>query len=306
MRLLPLKNQFQLIAAPPTPLRSDGELNLAAIEPLALHLARSGVDGVFVCGTTGEGASLSTGERLLIAERWIKEAAALLEVIVHVGHAAQIEAVTLAAHAQRVGAAAIATTAPYYFKPQTAGEVVEWLAPVAAAAPELPFFYYHIPSFTGVALPVAPILEMAIERIPNFAGVKFTHENLADYSACLEVDPRLQIFFGRDEILLSALVLGARGAVGSTYNFLAPLFRELLAAFERGDLVEARAKQALARRYVELLIRHGGLCAMKLPMEWLGIDCGPWRAPLRNFDAAKALAFRREWEAVETETNGDL
>ncbi|NJL70305.1 MAG: hypothetical protein HC888_01245 [Candidatus Competibacteraceae bacterium] len=148
---------------------------------------------------------------------------------------------------------------------------------------------------------VALVLELARERTPNLAGAKFTHENLMDFSACMDRNPRLRMLFGRDEILFSALALGARGAVGSTYNFLAPLFRELIAAHERGDLDVAPAKQGLARRKIEVLIRHGGLSAMKHVLKWQGIDCGPWRASLHNLDLHEERALREEWDATRVD-----
>lgn len=289
---------FQLIAAPPTPFYSNGDLNLAEIESLAEHLVQTGVTGAFVCGTTGESASLSTQERQKVATRWVEVAGDRLRVVVHVGHSAQVESAALAAHAQSIGVTAIAATAPFYFKPTNAAEVVNWLAPVAGAAPDLPFFYYHIPSFTGVTVPVAPILTLARETIPNLGGAKFTHENLSDFAACLEVDSRLEIFFGRDEILLAGLALGARGAVGSTYNFLAPVFHELVAAFERGDWEAARQKQVTARHYIAILAEFGGLRAMKAALKWQGVDCGPWRAPISNLTPEEEREFRTRWDSV--------
>src|SRR5438270_10808922 len=144
-----------LVAAPFTPFTPDRALNLAAIPDYARLLRRNGVGAAFVCGTTGEGLSLNQTERMQVAEAWMKCADAKLRVIVHVGHNCLGEAQELARHAASIGAAAIGAIAPCFFKPRNHGELVAWCAAIAAAAPNVPFYYYNIASLTGVALPVA-------------------------------------------------------------------------------------------------------------------------------------------------------
>ncbi|MCX7935226.1 MAG: dihydrodipicolinate synthase family protein, partial [Planctomycetota bacterium] len=232
-----------LIAAPFTPMLPDGGLHLAAIPAYADFLRRNGMIGVFVNGTTGEGQSLTTAERKAVADAWVA-AAKGLKVFVHVGHVSLAEAQDLAQHAQSVGAFAIAACAPYFFKPASASALAQALAPIAAAAPNLPFYYYHIPAMTGVDVPVAAFLQAAAQSIPNLAGAKFTYENLLDFQLCLRAEGgRFDMLFGRDEFLLAGLALGAQGGVGSTYNFAAPLYVEIIAACKRGDFAAARDLQ---------------------------------------------------------------
>lgn len=282
-----------LIAATFTALQPDGALDLGAIERQAEHFARQRLRGVFVCGTTGESASLTTEERMAVAQRWAEVVGSELEVIVHVGHTSLGEARALAEHAERIGAAAIAAVPPFYFRPTTLAEVVDFAARTAAAAPRTPFFYYHIPSFTGVAMPMAAFLPAAAAAIPTFAGIKFTHENLADYARCLELAAgRYEMFFGRDEMLLAALAMGARSGVGTTYNVAAPLFHRLGGEFDRGDLSEARRLQATAIRMIEVAVAHGGIPAFKAMSHWVGVDCGPCRPPLTTLDADRMASLR--------------
>ena len=172
-----------LIAAPPTGFRADGGIDLGVVAPLAEHLQRQGVVGVFVNGTTGEGMSLSTEEREQLAAEWRQQLPAGMRLFVHVGHNSLAECQRLARHAQSIRADAIAAIAPSFFKPGGVAGLVEWCAPIAAAAPNLPFYFYHMPSMSGVQVSVSEFLPRAAERIPNLAGVKFTHEALADYQA---------------------------------------------------------------------------------------------------------------------------
>jgi len=272
-----------LIAATFTPMGLDGELNLAMVDKLAGLLIADGVSGAFVCGSTGESLSLTAGERMATAERWREAAGKDLAVIVHVGHNCLAECKALAAHAQKIGADAIGAMPPCFFRPETVQDLTAFCAEVAAAAPELPFYYYHIPSRTGVNLKMAEFLAIAEGKIPNLAGIKFTHMDLEDFGRCLDLAAeRLTILFGMDQALLSALALGARGAIGTTYSFAGPLYRRLIEAFEAGDMPRAQAMQQRSRQMIALCYRNGGLGACKAVMKMIGLDCGPVRLPLRN------------------------
>jgi N-acetylneuraminate lyase len=288
-----------LVAAPHTPFRSNGELALDVIPRQAVLLAHNGVKGAFICGTTGEGYGMTVDERKQAAAAWRKAAPAALKLVVHVGHLSLDDSCALARHAGEIGADAIATIAPSFFKPASAVELVGWCSRVAAAAPKLPFYYYHMPAMTGVHIPAAEFLREADGKIPNLAGIKFTHEDLMDYANAGGFGGgRYSMLFGRDEILLAGLGLGADGAVGSTYNFAAPLYLRLIDAFARGDLETARREQARAREFIGVLHRHGGLAAGKTAMKFVGVDCGPVRLPLRAISADQEARMRAELQQI--------
>lgn len=296
-----IKKTYGLIAAPFTPMHADCSINLDAIETYANRLHIDGVVGAFVGGTTGEAMSLSVDERLQIAERWMAQAPKDLRVVVHVGHTALVDCQRLAAHAQSIGADSIACMAPFFFKPNSAESLVQWCEQVAAAAPKLPFYYYHIPSMTGISIPVFDFLKIASKRIPNLVGVKFTYEDLEDFKRCLDFeDGRYDLLFGRDERLLSSLAVGARGAVGSTYNFAAPIYRELIDVFDAGDQQTAERLQALAVEMIDTLIAAGPspLATFKWFMKRVGVDCGPARIPLQNPTAEQISVLESKLEAI--------
>jgi N-acetylneuraminate lyase len=288
-----------LIAAPFTALCPDGSVNLDLVESQARQLAGNGVRGAFICGTTGEGFSLTSEERMQVAERWLAVAPKSLAVIVHVAHNSLDESQKLAAHAEQIGAYAIASIGSTFFKPAGVEQLVDFCAPVAAAAPSLPFYYYHMPAMTGVNLPMTEFLRAAAKRIPNLAGIKFTDENLMSYVQCLNYDnARYNILFGRDEILLGALALGSTGAVGSTYNYMAPIYHKVIEAFKAGDLEAARHWQMASIQIIAVMARHGGLPAGKAMMKMQGLDCGPVRPPLRNLTAEQFAMLQQDLAAV--------
>lgn len=290
-----------LVAATFTPLHADGSLDLDQVAPMAAMLARSGCRGVYVGGSTGESLSLTVAERQALTEAWVAAAPPELRVVVHAGHTSLPDAVALAAHAQATGAAAVACMAPCFFRPATLTDLVNWCAEVAAAAPRLPFYYYHLPSGTGVTFPVADLLRAASGRIPNLAGAKYTAETLWDLLDCLRLEGgRYNLLFGRDEMLLAGLALGAKGAVGTTYSFMAPLYVRILEAFEQGATEEARALQLKSWEMIRVFLGAGipPLSAMKPIMAMVGVDCGPPRPPLPAATPAQVATIRASLEGL--------
>ena len=204
-----------LVPATFTPMHEDGSLNLAQAGPIVEHLVAKGVSALFVCGSTGESASMTTEERKAMATAYVAAAAGRVPVIVHVGHTSLADARDLASHAQQIGAAAIAALPPFYVKPASVDVLVQCMAQIAAAAPDLPFYYYHIPGLTGVNLDMVAFLRQGAERIPTLAGIKYSSPTLYEFQACLAFDGgRYNMLFGVDEMLLSGLASGAHGRGG--------------------------------------------------------------------------------------------
>jgi N-acetylneuraminate lyase len=289
-----------LVAATHTPFDADGQLNLSAVSGQAEHLLRSGVHAVFIGGSTGECHSLTVVERLALAQRWGEVVRGTdLRLVVHVGSNCLADARTLARQAQTLGAAAVAALAPSYFKPGSLDALVACCAEVAGAAPALPFYFYDIPVLTGVRFSMPEFLAVAPERIPTLAGIKFTNPDLMAFQRCLHAQGgRFDMAWGLDEYLLAALALGAVGAVGSTYNFAAPLYRRLLAAFGRGDLVTARIEQYRSVQLIELLVGFGFLAASRAVMGLLGLDVGPARLPHTNLTTEQRSALQAGLERL--------
>ena len=282
-----------------TPLHPDGSLNLAPVAPIVERLQAHAVGALFVCGTTGEGASLTSAERMATLEAYVAAAAGRTPVVAHVGHTGVADARELAAHAQRAGAAAVSARPPSYFKPATLDLLVDSMAEIAAGAPARPFSYSHIPGFTGVTLDMVEFLRLAAKRIPNLAGIKYTAPALYEFQSCAALDGgRFDLLFGVDEMLLAGLATGARGAVGSTYNLAPRLYNEVIARHAAGDLAEARRLQLLSVHMVEAVKRFRPLPALKTMLSFVGLDCGPTRLPLQAMTADETAALERELAAI--------
>jgi len=270
------------------------------VEAQAAHLHAHGIELAFVGGSTGEAHSLSLEERRALARRWVEVARGTgLGVVVHVGANCLADSRALAGQAEELGAVAISALAPSYFKPRDTDALVACCADVAAAAPRTPFYFYDIPALTGVSLSMPDFLERAEGRVPTLAGIKFTSPDLMAYQLCLHAAGGVfDVPYGVDEWLLAALSLGARGAVGSTYNFAAPVYTRMLRAFADGDLEAARREQLRSVQLVRLLAGHGYMGASKAVMAMLGVDVGPARLPHARLSADQVAQLRGDLEAL--------
>ena len=196
------------IVAPFTPLNSDASLNLGMIQPYAEFVIRNHMDGVFLCGSSGEGALLNREERIRIAETWMEAAGERLKIIIHTGGTNLVDQQYLAAHARDIGAYAISAMAPMFLGPKRVEELGAFCKLISQAAPELPFYYYHIPGLNGINLPVLDLLKYADENIPNFTGVKYTHDNMYEFDQCFRFwNYKYDLLHGLDETYLSGLSL---------------------------------------------------------------------------------------------------
>lgn len=276
-----MKRLHGLVAAVHTPMSTDGALRLEVVEKQAEHMLRNGITAVFVGGSTGESHSLTVEERLQLAERWgAVVRGSPLRLVVHVGANCLSDARSMASQSVKVGAEAISALAPSYFKPKSMDVLIDCCAEIASAAPELPFYFYDIPVLTGVQFSMPAFLEQASKRIPNLVGLKFTNSDLASYLRVLRLDDgRFDVPWGIDEHMLGALATGAQGAVGSSYNFIAPIYLRLIEAFRAGDMTRAREEQMRSVQWIETLAGFGYMAAAKATMGYLGVEVGPPRLP---------------------------
>jgi N-acetylneuraminate lyase len=131
--------------------------------------------------------------------------------------------------------------------------------------------------------------------IPNLAGIKYTHEDFMDFLSCINFkNGKYEMMWGRDENMLSALVLGCRSGVGSTFNYAAPLYYQLIEAFDKGDLATARNLQQMSIDMIRLLGKYGGIATGKAYMKYVGMACGEFRLPVKNMSVSDYERFTED------------
>lgn len=290
-----------LIDAPFTPFHENGDLNLEPIEKYAAMLQKNGLQGVFINGSSGEGYMLTTEERMQLAERWLKVAPQGFKVIVHVGSCCLRESQKLAAHAQEIGAWGIGSMAPPFPKIGRIEELVKYCEAIANSAPDLPFYYYHIPAFNGAFLPMLELLKAVDGRISNFAGIKYTFESLYEYNQCrLYKNGKYDMLHGQDETILPSLAQGgAQGGIGGTTNYNGRELVGIIETWKNGDIETAREKQNFSQEVINVICRYrGNIVGGKRIMKLLGFDLGPNRVPFQNMTNEEEQQMKKELEAI--------
>jgi N-acetylneuraminate lyase len=290
-----------LVSASFTPFFPDRSVNYEMIPEIVEKLIADGLSGIFVCGSNGEGPNMSIDERMKVAQAFVNATGKRIKVIVHVGHSNITEAKLLAAHASEIGADAVSAVAAFYFKPISVENLADCMADIASACPATPFYYYHIPMLTGVGMDMIEFLRISETLIPNLAGIKYTATTLNEYQSCLNYKKgRFQILYGFDELLLPALAVGAKAAIGSTYTFAATIYLETMRLFQAGKIEDAQESHAFMVEVIRIMVKHPPIPAQKAIMKMLGWDMGPSRLPLVNlserayqqlYDDLNAISF---------------
>ena len=290
-----------LIDAPFTPFKENGEVNYEPIGAYADLLAKNGLKGVFINGSSGEGYMLTEEERMKLAEVWIDAAPKGFKVIVHVGSTCVKMSRSLAAHAQKIGAWGIGAMATPFPKINRVEELVKYCEEIAVGAPQLPFYYYHIPAFNNAYLPMPAFLEAVDGRIPNFAGIKYTYESLYEYNQCrLYKDGKFDMLHGQDETILPCLAMGgAQGGIGGTTNYNGRCQVGILEAWEAGDIEKARELQNFSQAVINVICHfRGNIVGGKRIMKLIGLDLGKNRTPFQNMTDDEEKAMKAELEAI--------
>lgn len=278
-----------------TPYKSDGSVNVDMIRRLVAMQIEEGCNGFFVCGSTGEGLFLTPEERKLVAQTAIEEVAGQVPVMVHVGAVCTDVSVELAKHAKQIGASAVSSVPPIYYKVGLPG-MMQHIRRIAEAA-EIPTYYYHIPVLIDPGL-TSDELVNAFMSVEGLVGLKFTHSDLFMLWWIVEASKgKLDVLNGSDQMLFQGLCSGAVGGIGSTYNYQMRTIANVYRAVKAGDFEKARQEQWKANKVIQVLFRIGGGTACeKAIMKLRGFDVGAPRSPMVAFPDERLPELRRELE----------
>lgn len=260
-----------------TPFDAAGRIAEEPLGKLIDWYVEAGCHGLWVCGGTGEGVSLSREERRQMVELAMGCAAGRLPIAFHVGAPTTDDAVDAVRACQQAGVEAISSVPPFFFG-KSDRETVEYFRRLADET-DRPLFLYNLPDATGRPMTKSLVAEI-VERVPGVVGIKHSATNLDFILEVLDLRDDLNVLIGRGELMLPALVLGARGAVCASLSMAPERFVHLYRAFREGDLEEAMSAQQHAAS-VKRLYQHFGVIAAtkRVNTEQLGLDCGPPRGP---------------------------
>jgi len=280
-----IKGAFSAII---TPYSQNGEIDTGSLGSIVAYQLSEGLAGFFVAGTTGEGLLLDTDERCRVTDAVVESTGDKGVVIIHVGAMALRDVLKLAKHAESAGADAIAAIPPIYFR-SSSENVVNYYREIAGVT-ELPVYGYHIPSLTGVSL-YREIME-GLKDVPNIAGMKYTDSNLDEMQYMLvNMEPGLNILYGRDQMLVAGLLMGAKGGIGSTYNIMPRVYADICNLAEQGEWGKARQLQFAANRVIDVLVGFGVMPALKVILEDAGFQTGNCRKPVEPLKGTRSELF---------------
>jgi len=279
-----------------TPCDSNGGFDAAAMRKIIRHQLDAGVHGFYLCGGTGEGLLLTTAEHRAVAETAVDEVAGKVPVISHVGAFQTADTMERAKDALAIGVDAIAALPPaYFYKPDDEGMLLHYTELAAAAAP-LPVLIYNIPGRTGVTM--TPDLYAKLLEIDNVVGMKDSSGNVFGIGQFVAQRPEAVLFSGDDTQLLAALLAGAGGGIGLTYNLVPQLFVRLWNEVQAGDMSAAAATQNRINEFVAAIVSVEVIAAAKQTMAWMGLECGLPRSPIRPLREDEQQQLRGALDAI--------
>ncbi len=287
-----------LVPAVFTPMHPDGSLNLEPVEAIVEHVLADNGCGIYICGSTGEAPSLTCQERMTVSEHYVAAVRGRIPAIVNVGCDCLSDARRLAAHAREIKADMISAYQPSYFRCENLQALLASIKEICRGAPDLPFIYYHTPR-AGSNFDMFEFLKAGKESIPSLAGIKFSTTSIHEYQECLMCqNGRFSMFFGTDQMLLSALCVGSKASIGTSFSFAAPVLNRVISCYRRGDMAGAQKWQGHCVEMMRVVSRHRGLPAFKAMMKLIGLDCGPTRLPLVALSDTETASLQRGLEEI--------
>lgn len=249
--------QFKGLMAPVfTPFDEKNQVVYDIVDSYASFMKSKGIEAVLVNGTSGEGMSLTLDERKKITEKW-HEACKKHDILlmVQIGGCPFVEVVELAKQAEELKLDGVLCLPELYFKPKTVAKLVEYFKDISTNSPSIPLYYYHIPMFTQVELPMAEFMASAKREIPSFAGIKYTSGDLEKGLLCL---PEGQVFLGADTILVGGVALGFESAIMTTLNIKPEWSIEIVNLMKAGEVEKARKIQLKLNGFIQSTLKAGG------------------------------------------------
>ncbi|MGE5481849.1 MAG: dihydrodipicolinate synthase family protein [Bacteroidota bacterium] len=281
-----------------TPYDEQGAVAEKALRKHVDFLIEAGVQGLYPCGSAGEGIVLPVAQRQRVAEIVLDQVGGRIPVMMHVGAVSTEDTVELARHAKNLGAQAIGVVAPcfYTYGPE---QLARHFRLAAEAAAPLPVYLYNIPG--NAKNEVTPKLAAELVRtVPNIVGIKDSSKSIAKLMAFVEtLGEEAEILVGSDDQLLPAVAVGAKGIISALSNVIPEIMVALYEASAAGDWAKARKLQADANAVRNLLKSGPDIASYKFAVRWRGNEeFRGMRGPLTDVSSEDEAQLRAGLEAA--------
>ena len=265
-----------IYAALVTPYTKEGLVDYKEAKKLVRHLIRQGIEGLYVCGSTGEAFLLNLDERKRLLEAVLEENNGETTVVCHCASISTDHMTELAKHAGDAGADAVSAVPPFYYK-FSEDEIIGYYKALADAV-ELPVIVYNYTELSGVKFTME-MFDKLFALKSNLFSVKHTSFDFYMLERIKSKYPNTVIFNGHDEVWLSGLIAGADGAIGSSFNAIPKIYLKVRECYKKGDIVGAQKAQKDANDFIDTLIKYGGIQVVKEFVSYYGLECNGTRSP---------------------------
>ncbi len=275
----------------------DGRFDPVSMRRIVRHQIDAGVDGLYVCGGTGEGLLMNFKERQDLLETVLDETRGDVTVIAHVGAFQIPETIALARHASGIGVDAISALPPsYFYKPDEISQINYYKS--IAQVSEVPLLIYNIPQRTGIAM--TEVLYEELIQVDNIIGMKDSSGDIYTLGHLAGKWKESVIFEGEDGLLLPGLIAGAIGGIGASYNLMPDLFVQLWEAYQGKNIDKAAGIQARVNEIIQaLLISPDLIGGIKQVLAWMDLECGPPRSPNRTLSSEESAKLRQAFDSID-------
>ena len=280
-----------------SPLDANENINVPVLNQLLTDLLAKGADGFYLCGATGEGIAIDPEQRMVLAEEAIKTVDGRKPCIVQVASGNFEDAIRLAKHAEKVGAAAISATPPLFFS-YDKDDVYNYYKKLADAV-SIPMMIYYNPA---AGFHINADIAAKMFEIDNVTAIKWTSSDYYQMMRLRDLTKgEMNIINGPDEMLLMGLSAGADGGIGTTYNFMFDIIRGIYDNFMKGDLETAREYQTRAIRIISVLLSYKIIPAAKAVLEAQGYAVGNATFPMKRYTDAEKATIVEQMKAAGLE-----
>jgi len=277
-----------IITALLTPFTEEGNIDEEALQQVVEFQVKSGIHGLYPCGTVGEGPTMSIEQRKRVAEIVVDQVKARIPVIVHIGAINTTMTVELAKHAEKVGADALGCVTPYYFTLDD-DAITEHYRRVAEAV-RIPIFVYNIPHRTTIN--ITPSLMVKLAKLPNIKGIKDSSRDFTQLCEYIEkLGESFTVICGSDALIIPALFMGAKGSISAISNAFPELFVDAYDAYKKRDYEKAVTLQfkIIAAREV---FAKPTIAPLKEALKMRGFKAGTVKNPLRPMTEEEIIKLR--------------
>ncbi|MGB6607634.1 MAG: dihydrodipicolinate synthase family protein [Atribacterota bacterium] len=292
-----MKRMKNLVVPTITPFDEKGKIDPEGIKAHFDFLIKAGVKDFYILGTTGEVFLINIEERKIVAELAVEYVGERGNIFVQVGSISTKEACDLAQHAESIGAAGIGAVTPFYFNVSQREMENYYLEIAKSVSNDFSVYLYNLPGCTTNDLLPETVSKLA--RVKNVVGIKNSMEDILRLSRLIDETPDdFDVIIGSDNILMSAILYGAKGSVSGNANVFPEIFIEFYQAIKEKNYGKAHEKQIIIRHIARILKNGASLAYFKQALIYRGFMPIYTRKPLLNLDQKEKDILNNEVKEI--------